>query len=238
VISQTPIAGTQVTTGSAVALVVSSGPPPIPVPLAIDTIVFSDGNGTRVTAPFNTTEAGELLVAFAASDGPNDSTGPQTVTVSGAGLAWSLVTRANTQSGTAEIWAAYAPMRLVNATVRATQLSSGVDQSLTVMAFTGSGGVGASGAGGGNRTAPSVSLTTTGAGSIVLGVGDDPDRRAARTPGANQTMVHQWLSNNQNATFWVQRRSTPTGAAGSIVTINDALTPSRWNLAAVEIVAR
>jgi hypothetical protein len=36
----------------------------------------------------------------------------------------------------------------------------------------------------------------------------------------------------------VQRRSTPTGAAGSIVTINDALTPSRWNLAAVEIVAR
>jgi hypothetical protein len=148
------------------------------------------------------------------------------------------VTRANTQFGTAEIWAVTAPAQLVNATVTATQSISGFDQSLTVMAFTGAGGIGASGAASGDRTAPSVSLTTTGAGSFVFGVGDDPDRKVARTPDANQTMVHQWVDNNPNVTFWVQGRSTLTGAAGSLVTISDAPTNSRWNLAAVEIVAR
>ncbi|OLD16801.1 MAG: hypothetical protein AUJ01_09945 [Acidobacteria bacterium 13_1_40CM_3_65_5] len=237
VISQTPIAGTQVAAESAVALVVSSGPPLILVPFAVDTVVFSDGTGTRVTAPFRTAEAGEVLVAFVSSDGPNNAT-RQTVTVSGAGLPWSLVTRANTQFGTAEIWAVTAPAQLVNATVTATQSISGFDQSLTVMALTGAGGIGASGAASGDRTAPSVSLTTTGAGSFVFGVGDDPDRKVARTPDANQTMVHQWVDNNPNVTFWVQGRSTLTGAAGSLVTISDAPTNSRWNLAAVEIVAR
>ncbi|OLE78563.1 MAG: hypothetical protein AUF76_18925 [Acidobacteria bacterium 13_1_20CM_2_65_9] len=237
VISQTPIAGTQVAAESAVALVVSSEPPLILVPFAVDTVVFSDGTGTRVTAPFRTAEAGEVLVAFVSSDGPNNAT-RQTVTVSGAGLPWSLVTRANTQFGTAEIWAVTAPAQLVNATVTATQSISGFDQSLTVMAFTGAGGIGASGAASGDRTAPSVSLTTTGAGSFVFGVGDDPDRKVARTPDANQTMVHQWVDNNPNVTFWVQGRSTLTGAAGSLVTISDAPTNSRWNLAAVEIVAR
>jgi beta-lactam-binding protein with PASTA domain len=234
VISQTPVAGVQVAPGSAVALVVSSGP--AATSFAVDTTVFSDGTGTRVTNPFTTATAGELLVAFVASDGPTASS--QTVTVSGAGLDWSLVTRANTQLGTAEIWAATASLPLVNATVTATQSVGGFDQSLTVMAFTGAGGVGASAADGGRRTAPGVSLTTTAAGSRVFGVGVDPDRKIARTPGTDQTLVHEWVDDNQNATFWVQGLATVTGAAGSIVTISDASTNSRWNLAAVEIVAR
>jgi len=70
-------------------------------------------------------------------------------------------------------------------------------------------------------------------------VGYDADKNMARTPGANQTLVHQWIDNNNNQTFWVQALSTPAGAAGSMVTINDTAPSSdRWNLAAVEIVAR
>jgi beta-lactam-binding protein with PASTA domain len=237
VISQTPLAGVSVAPGSEVALVVSSGPPP--PSLDVDTVVFSDGIGTRMTSPFSTAAAGELLVAFVASDGSNNGNQGQTVTVSGAGLAWSLVTRANTQSGTAEIWTATAPAKLVDATVRATQSNGGgLGQSLTVIAFIGAGGIGASVASSGNRTAPSVSLTTTAAGSLVFGVGNDPERRTSRTPDAGQTIVHQWLDSNSNATYWVQTRSAPTGPAGSIVKISDAATNSRWNLAAVEIVAR
>jgi beta-lactam-binding protein with PASTA domain len=237
VISQSPLAGVPVAPGSEVALVVSSGPPA--PSLAVDTVVFSDGIGTRVTSPFNTAAPGELLVAFVASDGSNNGNQGQTVTVSGAGLAWSLVTRANMQSGTAEIWTATAPAKLLDATVRATQSNSGgLGQSLTVIAFTGAGGIGASVASSGNRTAPSVSLTTTAAGSLVFGVGNDPERRTSRTPDAGQTIVHQWLDSNSNATYWVQTRSAPTGPAGSIVKISDAATNSRWNLAAVEIVAR
>jgi hypothetical protein len=220
---------------SAVTLVVSSGPPS--ASLAVDAVVSSDGTGTRTTAPFGTARGGDLLVAFVSSAGPNNAT-RQTVTVSGAGLAWSLVTRANTQAGSAEIWAAAAPTKLVNATVTATQSVGGFDQSLTVMVVTGASGIGASAAGGASRTAPSVALTTTGVGSFVLGVGNDPARKVVRTLDANQTMVHQWVDKDENVTFWVQSRATTAGAAGSVVTINTASANSPWNLAAVEIVPR
>ena len=80
VISQSPVAGTQVATGSEVALVISSGSA---ASLAVDTVVSVDSGGTVVTPPFSTTAAGELLVAFASSDGP--TTTNQTLEVSGVG---------------------------------------------------------------------------------------------------------------------------------------------------------
>jgi len=68
VISQNPAAGTQVQSGSAVALVISSGPPVVPP--AVDKTISSDGSGKRTTSSFSTSSANEVLVAFAASDGP------------------------------------------------------------------------------------------------------------------------------------------------------------------------
>jgi hypothetical protein len=230
VISQTPTAGTQLTTGSAVALVVSSGVPPV---LAVDTVVFADGTGTRVTPAFTTAAAGERLVAFVAAGGNG-----QTATVSGAGLTWTLVRRANVRSGTSEIWTATAATRLVNVTVTAALRVSGESQSLTVVAFTGAGGIGASVVGNGSRSAPTVTLATTGAGSFVYGVGNDPDRKNARTPGANQSIVHQWVDNQSNQTFWVQSRNGAVATAGSLVSIDTASTNGDWNLAAVEILRR
>src|SRR5205085_1071607 len=68
VIGQNPIAGVQVAAGSAVALVVSSGPPS---PSAVvDASVSVDGRGTVVSPAITTTAAGDLLVAFVESDGP------------------------------------------------------------------------------------------------------------------------------------------------------------------------
>jgi beta-lactam-binding protein with PASTA domain len=236
VISQSPAAGTLVAPGSAVALAVSSGSA---VPLSVDRVVVSEGVGTRVTAPFTTAEPDEVLVAFVSSDGPNTAT-RQTATVSGAGLSWTLVRRANAQWGTAEIWTATAASQLVNATVTATQaVTNGYDMQLVVVAFRGAGGVGASAANGGNNTAPSVSMTATEAGSLVYGVGFDPERNQARTLGSGQTMVRQWLETNDRLTFWVQSRTAPVASAGTSVTINDtAPNFDRWNLAAVEIVPR
>jgi hypothetical protein len=233
VISQNPAAASNVPVGSAIDFVVSSGPP-----LAIDTTMFSDGVGTRVTAPFDTATPGELLVAFASSEGPN-TTARQTLTVSGAGLTWTLVARANTQWGTSEIWTATAPVALSNATVTATQtISGGFSGSLTVVAFTG-GAVGSSVAGGGNNTPPGISVATTTTGSLIYGVGNDADRDITRTVGLSQALVHQFLDPTLRATFWVQTRTTPTASGGSIFPLNDtAPTNNRWNLAAIEIVPR
>jgi hypothetical protein len=234
VISQTPVAGTSVAAGSTVALVVATDQP-----FGVDTIVFSDGTDRRVTPPFSTAAAGELILAFVASDGPT-SAFAQTAQVTGGGLTWTLVRRSNLQTGTSEIWSAIAPTPLTNVTVTATQaVGAKMNQSLTVVAFTGTASVGATAAANGTRSAPNVSLTATSAGSYVWAVGNDPIRKIARTPGANQTLVHQWVDADANQTLWVQSSNSPVSAAGTVVTINDvAPTTGDWNLAAVEIVLR
>jgi hypothetical protein len=203
--------------------------------LAVDKIIAADGSGTQTTAPFSTSAAGELLVAFAGSDGPY--TNLQTLRVSGAGLSWTLVKRANAQFGTAEIWMATATNQLSNVTVTSTQTFNGFRQSLTVMLFTGAAGVGASAVASAPSGAPTVSLTTTKAGSLVYGIGFDYDTFIARTLGAGQVMVHQWPAAG-SGTYWVQTLLTPVASPG-LVQLNDtAPTTGRWDFAMVEIVSK
>jgi hypothetical protein len=220
-----------------VAVSVRNATSATPPAILIDKVVSADGKGALKTIAFSTASAGELLVAFAASDGPVSTA--QTLTVSGAGLSWTLVRRVNTQAGTSEIWTAQASGTLSNVTVNATQGLPGYRQSLTVVSFVGAGGIGAASAANAAAGAPTVSLTTTVAGAMVMGVGNDWDRAIARTIGPNQTMVHQWVDNSTGDTYWVQawKGSVPTG--GTAIRLNDAApTADRWNFAAVEIVPR
>jgi hypothetical protein len=244
IISQTPAAGTQVAPGSAVALIVSSGPPPLPPPppappppppdVVVDRVVSSDGRGTRTTS-VSTSAPGEMLVAFAASDGV--SSGDQMLTVSGAGLTWTLVRRASTQSGTAEIWQATAAAQLSNATVTCTQTQGGFDQSLTVVAFRGASAIGASVAGGAPGGAASLTLTTTRANALVYGVGNDWKEAIPRSVIAGQVMVHQWVDSAVGDTFWIRASAGVIVNAGTTVQMGTtAPTQDRWNFALVEIV--
>jgi hypothetical protein len=218
VISQSPVGDTKVIAGSIVSIVVSSGPMPAS---------FSSDSRT-VTV---TTTGPALLIAFATADGPN---GPQTLTVSGGGLVWTRVQRANNQSGTAEIWRAPATAPLTGAVITSAEGRTGYQQSLTVMAFNGATGVGASVIGSAATGAPSVSLVTTRANSMVFGAGNDSTASAARALGDGQVMVHQFAAGGD--TFWVQGRDGSVPAAGTTVRVNDtAPTADRWNLAAVEI---
>src|SRR4029077_9909743 len=155
---------------------------------------------------------GDVLVAFAASDGP--ATAPQTLTISGAGLSWTLVRRANTRAGTSEIWRAIAAAQLANVTVKSTQSKTGYGQSLTVVAFRGATGIGASAIANGASGAPSVSLVTTRANSLVYGVGNDWDRAVARTLGTGQAIVHQRIDTASGDTYWVQSRNQAVPASG------------------------
>ena len=235
VISQSPIAGASVAPGSSVALTVSLGPAPVTVP-TVDKVVFSDGLGRRTTAAFSTVAAGEVLVAFAASDGPA-AANAQTLTITGAGLTWTRVQRAATRLGDAEIWTATAPTVLTNVTVSSTQSAAGFHQSLTVVAFTGVGGVGASNIAGGVG-APSVSLVAQAAGSAVYAVGNDWDSATARTVPGGQTMVHQFVDTAVGDTFWVQAANGLTAASGATVTLNDtAPAGDQFNFAIVELKA-
>jgi hypothetical protein len=209
--------------------------------IARDVTVSQDGVSASVTiaSPVFTTAAGnELLLAFV----PTDYLGGTNTTVNsvtGAGLTWTLVKRTNVQSGSSEIWGAFAAAPVTGATVTAT-LSQSVISSLTVMSFTGVNATGAIGAVGGSNAptgAPSASLVTTGSNSLVLGVGNDFDNAIARTLGAGQTLIHQKLTATGD-TYWVQMQSSPIAAKGATVTINDtAPTGDRYNLSIVEVLA-
>jgi hypothetical protein len=208
------------------------------VPLAMDATVFKDNNSAAsalTTAAFSTTSPNELLLAFIATDAT--TTGITVTSMSGGGLTWTLVRRTNTQMGTAEIWRALATSALTNITVTA-NLSQSVTASMTVMSFIGVDPlvpIGATGSGNASTGAPTSSLTTTSANSLVLGVGNDWDSATSRSVGSNQTMVHQLLSTNGD-TYWVQRQTATTPLSGATVTINDsAPTTDRWNLSIVEV---
>jgi hypothetical protein len=115
--------------------------------VTLDASVSKDQStsSTISSNPFSTTSGNELLLAFISTDylsGTNT-----TVTgVSGGGLNWVLVRRTNVQSGTSEIWRAFATQTLSNVTVTAT-LSKSVGSSITVMSFAGVDSSGTNGSG-------------------------------------------------------------------------------------------
>jgi hypothetical protein len=213
--------------------VTNTTPPPMPGLLGIDASASADGRGTQTAGPLGATETGDLILAFAAADGP--ATG-QTLAVSGGGLSWSLVRRATTRSGTAEIWKATAPGSATSLSVTSTESDAGYDQSLHVIAFAGAGGVGASSAAGAASGAPRTTVTTTAGGARVFGVGNDYDNATARTVGSGQTLCHQWVDTGTGDTFWAQSQTQATANAGTVVSIDDtAPTADQWNLAATEV---
>ncbi len=201
--------------------------------LSPDVVRFADGRGTVTTPAFDTAEPGELLVAFVSGDGQ----GGQTATVSGGGLTWSLVRRSNGQLGTSEMWTARASGMVTGAQITSTLTQSNFDQSLTVASFAGAGGIGATSIANAASGAPKTSLTTTADGSWVYGVGNDWDNAVARTPLANQELVHQFVDTAVGDTFWSQRTTAAVRGTAVPVTLGaSAPTNDRYNMAAVEIV--
>ena len=125
---------------------------------------------------------------------------------------------------------------LSNVTVTSTPAKSGFSQDLTIVAFQGTNGLGASVVASGASGAPHVNLTTTEAGSLVSGVGNDWDNATARTQPAGWVMLDQWTNTGVGDDYWSQYTNVPTGPAGSVVNVNDTgPTTDSWNLVAIEL---
>ena len=71
---------------------------------------------------------------------------------------------------------------------------------------------GAVGSGNGSTGPQSASLTTTRAGSLVWGVGNDWDKAVTRTVGTGQTKVDEYLAASSGDTYWVQSQTNPSGS--------------------------
>jgi hypothetical protein len=161
-------------------------------------------------------------------------------------LAWSGNTLSFkiTQATGARNLQAMLPMNRSTGTLSSISLSgSAVTFALTVVTFSGvdtsgtngSGAVGATGVGNAASGGPTASLITTRNNSWVIGMGNDWDKAIARTLGANQSLIHQFLS-SVGDTYWVQMQNSPAPLSGTTVTINDtAPTTDQYNLSIVEV---
>jgi Bacterial Ig domain/Lysyl oxidase len=220
-------------TSPAVSVNVDNSHPPNQ--LAVDASASIDGNGVMTTPQFNTSNDGELLIAFVAYDGPANS--PQTATISGGGLIWTLLKRSNTQAGTAEIWAARASDAPFPVTVISQPGTGTYHGSLTVIAFVNASGPGIVGQAGAASGAPDIIVPGVSAGNWVFAVGNDWDKAIGRTPVSGQVLVHQRVDTQTGDTYWVQSTGAPA-TANALIDIHDSSpTTDRWNYAVVEIVA-
>jgi hypothetical protein len=193
------------------------------------------GAGAASVPGFETAVAGETLLAFVSADGPQE--GHQSAAVSGGGVSWHRVIRADGSPGDAEVWQAVAtrPMRL--STVTTTLSDGGYGVSLDVIAMEGGDGTGANAAASGSSGAPTAHLRTESSTSLIFAVGHDWDQAKARTLPVGWVMLDQWLDTQAGDTFWSQYTNTPTGKAGSAVTVQaPAPRGDHWNLAAVELI--
>jgi hypothetical protein len=123
-------------------------------------------------------------------------------------------------------------------------ISQSVVSAITVLSSTGadssgsngSGAIGAVGTGNSTRGAPTATLTTTRASSWIVGIGTDYDNAISRTPVANQSLIHQYLT-PAGDTYWVQLENSAT-PTNTVVTISDtAPTTDRYNLSICEILS-
>jgi Big-like domain-containing protein len=217
-----------------VALQVSN-PAPSMTCFVLQQHVNAYGASPVATRPFPTVVPGETLLAFVSADGPQSSR--QTATVSGGGVSWHLVTRANASPGDAEIWEATARQPTTVSPVSAGLRFGGYDESLSVIAMEGADGAGASAAASGTKGAPQLQLKTLSATSLVFAAGNDWDSATKRGLPTGWVLLDQWLDTQTGDTFWSQYTNQPTGAAGSRVTVSDSSpTGDHWNLAAVELI--
>jgi beta-lactam-binding protein with PASTA domain len=241
VISQNPAAAALVAPGSAVALVISLGPAGTGPTVVASVTSAVNGRGNQ-TVQISTTVP-TRLVAFVSADGPqNVGAGGQASTLSGGGLSWTLVARANLQFGDAEIWTADAPAALAGAAITSTLLRhrTGSDyiHLVRLVAFTGVSGVGASNVASGQTVAvASVSLNAQAAGSVIYAVGQDWTNGVTRTFPAGQVQDVQMVGADLD-TFWVQRTAgrSPRRRDHLYRDQRIAAAPGdRWNFAIIEL---
>ena len=202
------------------------------------------GAGTRTTAAF-TPPAGSVLVALVSYDTGSGGANGQTVS-SSPGLTWTLKGRKSLDptsiggpgtDGGVEIWTATVATSQ-SYTVTNTQARSH-DGAFKVLVVTGTetSPSGATAAASSSSGLPTVSLTTTGANSLVVAVSSDWNQRGAATVGTGQAMIAEHDSAGLVTTHMWRHGTTTT--AGTAVTSN-LTSPSfqRYNVLAMELRAR
>jgi len=228
-----PVASTVMATlsisGAGLASVASAASAAPVAVVATSSTMQTTAKSSFVAAPVSTSAAATMLL-LVASDGP--SSGAQSIrSVTGCGLTWSLVKRANSSLGVSEAWTATAAAAVSRCTPTATLSSGSFQGATTLVALTG-GKIGASTAASA-RTGAAAAKVALAAGSVAFGVGNDWDGATARTILAGQQSI---VENRASVgdTMWTQK--LPATTAASTVTVGTSAPANhQWNFVAVEV---
>jgi hypothetical protein len=215
---------------------------------AFNTLVtdeFIVGNKTSsfssfATGTFAVNYPNELILVFGSIAKDTNTISSMT----GGGLTWVNVGRANTNAGSTEVWRAFAPtpqtfaitMNMSAATLSFSYLVVGI-VGADLSGTNGSGAIGAFSTAASSSAAPTVSLTTTRNNSWVWGAGNDPlSGSTSAVAGANQLLLRNSKDATNACSGWAQRQNALTTTSGTSVTINNtAPSTDSCNILAVEI---
>jgi len=232
--------GHNVSTPAIVKISVLSAFEPVNAELDVSVSADERQSGKVVSPAFSTTGSDRLILAFIAADGPassSEAAAQRVTSVQGGHLNWTLVKRANTTGGTAEVWQAHATSLISAETVTAKFAKNGFDSSITVAAFANTpGAIGDAAAAAGKRGAPTATLTVSGsqAPQQIWGVGHDWSHATTPVPLPDQALVHTFSDSHVDDTFWTERANFSYGD-GDITVGLSSPTTDRWQLVAVTI---
>lgn len=203
-----------------------------PSPDVTRSISVNQGAASRlVSGRISTSARDQLIVAFLASDGPAGAV-QSFLSVTGCGLDWDLVERANAQLGTSEIWQATSQAPLAGCAVTAARARGAYEGTATLVAYDNA-VVGNSAGASGDEDNAKVRISGR-EGSLLFAVGNDWDDAIARQMPAGQAIVHQFLS-PKGDTMWVQRATQPMPITSTVTMGAAEPKGNRFNFAAVEI---
>lgn len=214
--------------------------------LAIDSstpALAENASGTTCTSNAFSPPAGSLLVVVLANCYGN------TITSITDSLATHLTYRKLVNGpldSNAEIWVADCPSAqtgmTVTATTSATQPANVTGFGVIVMtgAAAAASQTGATNNGSGYSGAPSAAVTTTAAGSQVIGVAAMASVATAPTPATGQTNTfgsQSLVLTSGAGAQWCQTTTSPTATSGTVVTISDTAPTGDHGIVAAEILA-
>ena len=228
-----PLAVLLLVSGSGAAPTGVSGGPAPGGPALVQRTTFAQDqpSPTLESGPVTTAPVPLQLILLVASDGP--AAGRQRFSeVTGCGLGWHLVDRANGRRGTAEVWAATAPTGVSGCAPKATRAVGAFRGASALYAFNRA-LVRNSSSKSSDKGAAAVVLPVA-EGAYALGVGNDPDDDVRPTVMAGQQLAQAYRS-PLGSTMWVQQAS-PANVDRTLQIGTTAPADHEWNFVAAEVV--
>jgi hypothetical protein len=190
------------------------------------------GSPAKLSSPPIPVDApGQLLVAYVSADGPPTHNAQRVSALTGGGLTWSLVRRADAEFGTAEVWQAVATVAGRIPAITASLAAPGYDGSIVVSTYSAAARIVDSAASSGTAPTASIAAIAGTPGDATVTVGHLWSHARTVGIGADQTLTNLMLDTTDDTT-WMQQGSIATPGAALQIDVGGR---DHWNLVSIAL---